>query len=78
MTEKGITANIKFSDLLSKCSINFQQSSRSFAVNFDYVLGFKWHKYILLNGEQITISRSNYKTLTENYKNIWKYSINII
>ena len=56
------------SDLLSKCSINFQQCSRSFAVNFDYVLGFKWHKYILLNGEQITILRSNYKTLTENYK----------
>ena len=60
---KSITA-----DLLSKCSINFQQCSRSFAVNFDYVLGFKWHKYILLNGEQITILRSNYKTLTENYK----------
>lgn len=65
---KSITAIIKFSDLLSKCSINFQQCSRSFAVNFDYVLGFKWHKYILLNGEQITILRSNYKTLTENYK----------
>lgn len=65
---KSITSGIKFSDLLSKCSINFQQCSRSYAVNFDYVLGFKWHKYIMAGGEQIPISRSNYKTLTEKYK----------
>lgn len=66
---KSIEAAMKFSDLISKCGINFQQCSRSFAVNFDYVLGFKWHKYILSSGEQITISRSNYKSLTDKYKN---------
>ena len=66
---KSIEAAMKFPDLISKCGINFQQCSRSFAVNFDYVLGFKWHKYILSSGEQITISRSNYKSLTDKYKN---------
>lgn len=67
---KGVKtkANIKFSDFVSKCGANFQQCSRSFAVNFDYVLGFERCKYIMYNGEQITISRSNYKNLTDKYK----------
>lgn len=70
---KKLNANVKISELMEKVGFNFQQCSRSFAVNFDYVVSYKWHKYVLNNGVEINISRDKYKQLTSQYKNYLEY-----
>lgn len=63
-----ITTATKFGDIIKKVGINFQQCSRSYAVNFDYIVAFKWHKYILSDETEIPISRSSYSKMVNEYK----------
>lgn len=65
---KEITTVAKFGDIIKKVGINFQQCSRSYAVNFYYIVAFKWHKYILSDNTEITISRSSYSKMVNEYK----------
>lgn len=65
---KEITTVTKFGDIIKKVGINFQQCSRSYAVNFYYIVAFKWHKYILSDNTEITISRSSYSKMVNEYK----------
>lgn len=65
---KEITTIAKFGDIIKKVGINFQQCSRSYAVNFYYIVAFKWHKYILSDNTEITISRSSYSKMVNGYK----------
>lgn len=65
---KEITTVTKFGDIIKKVGINFQQCSRSYAVNFYYIVAFKWHKYILSDNTEITISRSSYGKMINEYK----------
>lgn len=65
---KEITTVTKFGDIIKKVGINFQQCSRSYAVNFYYIVAFKWHKYILSDNTEITISRSSYGKMVNEYK----------
>ncbi len=64
----SIIAKNKMSQLIEAGGINFQQCSRCYAVNFDYVTAYFWHKYVLHNKTEITISRSKYKELIGQYK----------
>ena len=65
---KEIMTVAKFGDIIKKVGINFQQCSRSYAVNFYYIVAFKWHKYILSDNTEITISRSSYGKMVNEYK----------
>lgn len=59
----------KFGDVIKNTSNKFQQCSRSYAVNFDYVVAFKYHKYILYDNREVTISRQSYNEKINQYKN---------
>ena len=64
----SLVAKDKMSTIIESGGLNFQQCSRCYAVNFDYVTAYFWHKYILQNKTEITISRSKYKELIGQYK----------
>lgn len=64
----NLIAKNKMSEIVEAGGINFQQCSRCYAVNFDYVTAYFWHKYILQNKTEIPISRSKYKELIGQYK----------
>lgn len=64
----SILAKEKISEITALGGANFQQCSRYYTVNFDYVTAFLWHKYILQDKTEITISRKNYKDMIAEYK----------
>ena len=63
-----LVAKNKISEIAELGGINFQQCSRYYAVNFDYVTAYFWHKYILQDKTEIAISRKNYKDMIGQYK----------
>ncbi len=70
---KKLDANVKISELMKKVGPNFQQCSKSYSVNFDYIVSYKWHKYVLNNGVEINISRDKYREYTSQYKKYLEY-----
>lgn len=63
-----LSAKNKISEIAELGGINFQQCSRYYAVNFDYVTAYIWHKYILQDKTEIIISRKSYKDMISQYR----------